>query len=622
MKLSQMGSPLIGFVEQHLSSVTRPVALGGSSIQVLESPHDFFTCIQEGIKNSQKRVMLMALYLGLEEERELALLHSMKRRVMTMQKTMEGMSQTHCKQCNEMTCDHRFMMEVIMDAQRCMRPMKHGKSAVDVMVEELMMGGRKASVHGSYCKDGQYAQRMDISDREDSGIRLRLFHSPMLRGLLHRTLPVRVREIIGVQHMKMYIFDNDVILSGANLSESYFTNRQDRGIVFRGNAELADRLWSVAACVGTFSYSVIPNVNAIVDQMRGKGYNVEHPRCIFPMSKYTDDGIDDDAQPSALMLSDTNGQDSTNDANILHTTSQKFSTGTRYLLVKPSVGPMEHPGRFCTELKRHLERVILPDNVDKTNPLFQRAFPGVPYIGRRPYGDLHLELNNNKTNNVDWSVSDTWLFPTVQAGFASVRHDEALTLAFLQMLRQETGTLGITSAYLNLSSSFEKALAKLPRNVDLTVLTSSMESNGFYGSHGMSGNIPLAYSLLEQRLWSKICNPITANNKELTNRVLREYHREGHEFHAKGIFWQPVHSTDPMVVTIGSSNFGVRSMTRDLECQAFIVTRNIKLKEMFFNEWMSLIAHSTIVKPEHFAMPGRRSTYLGNLAVRMVRSLL
>ena len=41
-------------------------------------------------------------------------------------------------------------------------------------------------------------------------------------------LPPRVKEVVGVNHLKVYLFDENVILSGANLSNTYFTNRQDR----------------------------------------------------------------------------------------------------------------------------------------------------------------------------------------------------------------------------------------------------------------------------------------------------------------------------------------------------------------------------------------------------------
>ncbi|KAG8446448.1 hypothetical protein GDO86_014053 [Hymenochirus boettgeri] len=58
-------------------------------------------------------------------------------------------------------------------------------------------------------------------------VRFSLFHTPNLRGLLRLLLPERFNETIGLQHMKIYSFDDNVILSGANLSDSYFTNRQD-----------------------------------------------------------------------------------------------------------------------------------------------------------------------------------------------------------------------------------------------------------------------------------------------------------------------------------------------------------------------------------------------------------
>jgi len=34
-----------------------------------------------------------------------------------------------------------------------------------------------------------------------------------------------LREIFGVHHMKAHVFDNSVMITGANLSEDYFTDR-------------------------------------------------------------------------------------------------------------------------------------------------------------------------------------------------------------------------------------------------------------------------------------------------------------------------------------------------------------------------------------------------------------
>ena len=41
-----------------------------------------------------------------------------------------------------------------------------------------------------------------------------LFHSPELRGVRKRWLPEKWNELVGLQHIKAYVFDDDVIISG------------------------------------------------------------------------------------------------------------------------------------------------------------------------------------------------------------------------------------------------------------------------------------------------------------------------------------------------------------------------------------------------------------------------
>ncbi|VDP08087.1 unnamed protein product [Soboliphyme baturini] len=86
-----------------------------------------------------------------------------------------------------------------------------------------------------------------------------LFHSPLLRGILKLLLPVRWNEIISVQHMKLYIFDDTLIISGANLSHDYFTSRQDRYITISNCGPLADFYTDLVAAVSRFSFQLHPN---------------------------------------------------------------------------------------------------------------------------------------------------------------------------------------------------------------------------------------------------------------------------------------------------------------------------------------------------------------------------
>ena len=77
--------------------------------------------------------------------------------------------------------------------------------------------------------------------------------------------------------------------------------------------------------------------------------------------------------------------------------------------------------------------------------------------------------------------------------------------------------------------------------VHVEVLTASPEANGFFGSQGVSGLIPAAYTMLEQNTWARLNKQWSdAQGKQgllgLTDKRLQEYKRPGWEFHAKGIW--------------------------------------------------------------------------------------
>lgn len=45
-------------------------------------------------------------------------------------------------------------------------------------------------------------------------LNISMYHTPDLTGLLKKTLPQRFNESIGLMHLKLYGFDNKIILSG------------------------------------------------------------------------------------------------------------------------------------------------------------------------------------------------------------------------------------------------------------------------------------------------------------------------------------------------------------------------------------------------------------------------
>ena len=55
---------------------------------------------------------------------------------------------------------------------------------------------------------------LPLLQQYSSQMRVSLYHTPDLRGLLRLLVPQRFNETIGVQHIKAYLFDDDLIISG------------------------------------------------------------------------------------------------------------------------------------------------------------------------------------------------------------------------------------------------------------------------------------------------------------------------------------------------------------------------------------------------------------------------
>lgn len=57
-----------------------------------------------------------------------------------------------------------------------------------------------------------------------------LYHTPDLRGIIKRVLPERYNETFGVAHMKIYLFDDTIIMSGYAVNYwNFITNAHKHG---------------------------------------------------------------------------------------------------------------------------------------------------------------------------------------------------------------------------------------------------------------------------------------------------------------------------------------------------------------------------------------------------------
>ncbi|XP_071968676.1 CDP-diacylglycerol--glycerol-3-phosphate 3-phosphatidyltransferase, mitochondrial [Engystomops pustulosus] len=196
--------------------------ISSSRVKILSSPAEFYQVMKAQVQNAKKRITMASLYLGTGAlEQEL---------VDCIEETLRRTDKTD------------LQVSVLLDYTRGSRGKKNSRT----MLLPLLR---------------RYPDRMRVS----------LFHTPSLRGLLRLLTPERFNETIGLQHMKIYLFDDNVILSGANLSDSYFTNRQDRYILLQGCSEVANFFNELVAAVGDVSLQLEPDDTICVEE------GVEHP---------------------------------------------------------------------------------------------------------------------------------------------------------------------------------------------------------------------------------------------------------------------------------------------------------------------------------------------------------
>ncbi|XP_061089194.1 CDP-diacylglycerol--glycerol-3-phosphate 3-phosphatidyltransferase, mitochondrial isoform X2 [Conger conger] len=206
----------------------------GARVRVLHSPDEFYQLLKARIKTAESRVVLASLYLGTGPlEQDL---------VDCMQEALES--------------SHRE------------------GGASDLKISVLLDYTR-----GSRGKQNSRSMLVPLLRRFPGRVRVSLYHTPDLRGLLRLLVPERFNETIGVQHIKVYLFDNSLIISGANLSDSYFTNRQDRYVLLEDCPALADFFSQLVGAVGDVSLQLHPDDS--VGMMEGMVHPYQGNRAEF-----------------------------------------------------------------------------------------------------------------------------------------------------------------------------------------------------------------------------------------------------------------------------------------------------------------------------------------------------
>ncbi|XP_037951889.1 CDP-diacylglycerol--glycerol-3-phosphate 3-phosphatidyltransferase, mitochondrial [Teleopsis dalmanni] len=431
-----------------LHQVSPCFALRGEQIKIIHEPKHFYDTLVERSAAARERIVLASLYLG-TGQLENAFVQTLR----------QSLQQQTALQVN-----------VLLDFTRGTRGETNSKTMLLPLVRDF----------------GEQVQ-------------LSLYHTPDLRGMTKRLAPPRWNELLGLQHMKVYLFDDAVIISGANLSNDYFTNRQDRYILIE-DKPLADFYAQFIKRVQEFSLAV------------------------------------------------------RQDAEVgLH----------RYWKILPYEGTKEE---FVRSAKQRI--------TDFMQDVYKQQ-------------QTRLEVNTD---------ADTWIFPLIEMGQIGIHHDSIVTKRLLSncisgsRLKLATGYFNLTQEYMDTITN--NCLAQC------SILMAHPNANGFQGAKGPAGGIPAAYTLIAKSFYENLVR------RKQNHRVnFFEYEKEGWTYHAKGLWYYLPESTLPNLTLIGSSNFGERSVNRDLETQVCLVTNNTGLSNRLQAEADRLFALSKTAEREIVLRP-------------------
>ncbi|XP_055631204.1 CDP-diacylglycerol--glycerol-3-phosphate 3-phosphatidyltransferase, mitochondrial isoform X2 [Toxorhynchites rutilus septentrionalis] len=429
----------------HAASPCFPIS--GDRVEIIHEPTTFYNTLVAKCANAKQRIMLASLYLGIGglETRLVNAIHQ------------------------NMKNNARLKVDVLLDFTRGTRGEKNSKTTLMALLQE------------------------------SDNFQLSLYHTPVLRGLTKKLAPPRWNELLGIQHMKLYLVDDTVIISGANLSNDYFTNRQDRYVMIE-DQRLANFYANFLEKAQEFSLKVTRD-----------GETCLHEN--WKMLPYKSAQID-------------------------------FATEARERIRNYFKGIMEQQKEIC---------------------------------------------ENDK-------VSDTWIFPLIEMGQLGIHHDSLVTKSLLSGCLRDS-KLKLATGYFNLTETYMDTLTKACQ-AECSILMAHPNANGFLGAKGPAGGIPAAYSLIAKKFYEQL------KKSGQNNRVsLLEYERTGWTYHAKGLWYYLPGSSLPNLTLIGSSNFGERSVNRDLEAQICLVTTNGTLQRKLQSEFENILQHSTKAEAELTARP-------------------
>lgn len=279
-----------------------------------------------------------------------------------------------------------------------------------------------------------------------------------------------------------------------------------------------------------------------------------------------------------------------------------------------SCSPLDNPESFITHASSKLHPLIQPNRQEKRLPPIRDSDQTFVY----PVAQFTPLLKPDTSTEfpavssiLRLLVSATafkdsrWLFT---AGYFNIHP------ALSELLIQSTSHIPTTTTQQQQQPTSTKTQG--------TVLTASPWANGFYGSSGVSGMLPAAYTHLSAKFLDRVAEA------QRTNSInLKEWRRGtvgepgGWTYHAKGLWITLPNDKYPSLTFVGSSNYTKRSYSLDLEVGALVVTSDDQLKKRLGEESEWLQSDAQLVSRDDLRRTERRVGWNVRLAMWIVEKV-
>ncbi|XP_055388652.1 probable CDP-diacylglycerol--glycerol-3-phosphate 3-phosphatidyltransferase [Condylostylus longicornis] len=628
------------FIQSRFAFPQFPIA--PENVTVLLSPTEFHQCLVDLYRSAKQRIVLAALYIGTaspEGEVVEAVAETCRRALLNPSKPSEDFESldrpaSTRSSSSELTTtastgaaassvameeSSRFSVDILIDSARGRR-LEQGGSSLTMLESlfDLQEIANQKTPTVSCTHPASSLSESPSSTASPVSINVNLFHSPLLSGLLYRVLPPRVNEILGVFHTKIFLADNTVVLTGANLSGSYLTNRQDRYVVIKDAPLLADFLHRFIRLVQKFSFfaEIIPTVQQAEQNLQ------------IPSEEWWNKQRSNDRQvplsngKTVALRLNQGIPDPTNSAEEF---KRQFGQALNNFLVHQSP-PNPQTSLSSTSLLVAIQAGFCNPAIQQEQELLSLLLPSLSNSSSQ----WHRRLGDY----VPWSSPSFYSCPSRR----SAAESPFLPNRSSNLLGDPIDRIVLASGYLNMADELLERLANSTASsssddttndkpATLEVFMAAPEANSFFQSQGLSKYIPMAYSYVAatqllrlRQLWEQrrredalavrynwepsgtfsrwLLGFGSVEQRTQAAPLFWEYDRAAWTFHSKGIWFYPRQQDGgnrreyPTATIVGSSNFGLRSCVRDLDVSFLIQTKDRSLQQQFQKEIDVMRQHS------------------------------